>query len=908
VARIRPKETTSRSTPRDAQTKPAIDNAMSSDLPRRASESADRPVSPTTAEMPSPTSTTSQPENTRMRPQAFAMDKSVQGTSGAGRAANLDRDQGSVQSPAVTSANSLDRRESTTMKPDTASLTLQQRSDIPSASADETLPSATVRADRSPVATVSSSDRVSQITASSSASLSQANSTASEADTSVQKGSGSVDTGSTRIVTEIAGQRVEGGGQPDLSSQHSDSLPAATRGGGESVPSISTDLTAPAVADSRSDSARQQMSDRPSASGDSSIEARPEEYRVESGEPERSTGESANASSEPAMSASSSPAGNRDEDEDEEELMAGLSESMPSENVPPSGRTAPESEVPRMADGDNFGAPEMRANQPRNELSTGSAAALAGDGTVKSSQNESARGRERSSPASGVAAAPSPSSRSGTRQSESERPGTAMNADRATTSRPGNADAVPSDDGPLAEAPGQVASSYGDTNLDLNPSAMAGLDRNSSAGAIQENDARPGPAGFGSQPDADPGVNSRTASRDSPVVQPEAETRFRAPEAGGVPEISAAPSVALDPFRSRGRAQPASSAPRTEEAIELGLAFLARHQQADGSWTLGGFDNDPQDRAQLMSSDTAATGLALLAFQGAGYNHREFRYASRMQAALDWLIARQAVTGELYVLADEESNNYARLYSHAIAALALAEAYGMTQDERLRGPAQKALNYIAAAQDTSLGGWRYRPGSGSDTSVTGWMVMALHSGRLAGLEIDERVWEHLKKWMEGAQDADLDYLYRYNPAAKDSDNIRRSHGRVSSPCMTAVGLLIRLYTDWEKSDPRFLSGAEYLAQHLPDDTTVEKRDTYYWYYATQLMKHVGGEPWEQWHKALHPLLVRTQVRTGSMAGSWEPFQPVADRWAPHAGRLYLTTMNLLSLEVDYRLLPIYETR
>ncbi len=909
VARNRPRETTSRTTPRDLQSKPAIDKALSSEMPRRSNESAEQPVSPTVAEMPSPTSTpANRPEATRIRPQAFAMDKSVNGSSGAGRAANLDRDQGSVQSPAVTSANSLDRRESTTMKPDAASLTLQQRSDMPSASADATLPSATVRADRSPVATVSSSDRVSQMTASSSASLNQSNSTASEAETSVQKGTGSVDTGSTRIVTEIAGQRVEGGGQPEINNQFSESLPAASRGGGEAVPSLNVDVTSPSVADSRSETARQQMSDRPSASADSSIEARPEQYRAESGEPDRSANNGDSSSSEPSMTASATPQGSRDDDEDEEELMSGASDPAPSENAFSNDRAITDNDAPRIENESETGAPEVRTGEPRNELSTGSAAALASQGTVKSSPNESARGRERTSPATGVAATPTPSSRTGTRESESDRPGTMTSTEPSTSSRPGNADAVPSAEGPLAEVPGQIAGATGDTQLDIKPSAMAGLDRNSPAGAMQDNDARPGPAGFGSEPDADPGINSRTASRDSPLIQSNAETRFRAPEAGGVPEINASPSVALEPFRRRGNSQAASSAPRTEEAIELGLAFLARHQQADGSWTLGGFDNDPRDRAQLMSSDTAATGLALLAFQGAGYNHREFRYASRMQSAIDWLIARQAVTGELYVLADEDSNSYARLYSHAIAALALAEAYGMTQDERLRGPAQKAMNYIAASQDTSLGGWRYRPASGSDTSVTGWMVMALHSGRLAGLEVDERVWENLKKWMEGAQDADLDYLYRYNPAAQDSDNIRRSHGRVPTPCMTAVGLLIRLYTDWDKSDPRFLAGAEYLTQHLAEDTTVEKRDTYYWYYATQLLKHVGGEPWEKWHQALHPLLVRTQVRTGSMAGSWEPFQPVADRWAPHAGRLYLTTMNLLSLEVDYRLLPIYESQ
>lgn len=51
--------------------------------------------------------------------------------------------------------------------------------------------------------------------------------------------------------------------------------------------------------------------------------------------------------------------------------------------------------------------------------------------------------------------------------------------------------------------------------------------------------------------------------------------------------------------------------------------------------------------------------------------------------------------------------------------------------------------------------------------------------------------------------------------------------------------------------------------------------------------------------------VNQQVTTGPLAGSWDPHNPVPDRWAV-AGRIYVTTLNLLSLEVYYRHLPIYE--
>ena len=49
----------------------------------------------------------------------------------------------------------------------------------------------------------------------------------------------------------------------------------------------------------------------------------------------------------------------------------------------------------------------------------------------------------------------------------------------------------------------------------------------------------------------------------------------------------------------------------TEDAIELGLQYLASVQNIDGSWSLQGHGVDV-----ILRSDTAATGLALLAFQG----------------------------------------------------------------------------------------------------------------------------------------------------------------------------------------------------------------------------------------------------------------------------------------------------
>jgi hypothetical protein len=103
-------------------------------------------------------------------------------------------------------------------------------------------------------------------------------------------------------------------------------------------------------------------------------------------------------------------------------------------------------------------------------------------------------------------------------------------------------------------------------------------------------------------------------------------------------------------------------------------------------------------------------------------------------------------------------------------------------------------------------------------------------------------------------------------------------------------------------------GADWLLRKLPADETSQTsvRDTYYWYYATQVLFHMGSQRWKSWYESLYPMLIESQVTQGPYAGSWEPMGPVPDAWGEYAGRLYVTTMNLLSLEVTYRHLPIYE--
>ncbi len=367
---------------------------------------------------------------------------------------------------------------------------------------------------------------------------------------------------------------------------------------------------------------------------------------------------------------------------------------------------------------------------------------------------------------------------------------------------------------------------------------------------------------------------------------------------------------------------------KTEAAIELGLRFLADAQLEEGRWSFAslGEVEVPAAEAPNLQADAAATGLALLAMLGAGYDHFDGPYQEPIQRALDYLVSVQQSSGLLFPEDDSATGaaaswQVARFYSHGIAAIALCEAYGMTGDARLRQPAQRALDYIAQTQVRRLGGWRYTPGTNADLSVTGWQLMALKSGELAGLEVRQETYFGIAQFLEACRErAGERARFCYNPSAP-VDDPRTSHGRQPGTVMTSVGLLVQMYLGEDPTSQRSLAGAGHLLNHLPTlgepaadgrwpaarNSTLGNplRDTYYWYYATQVMFHTGGQHWSAWSDALRPLLLESQETAGPLAGSWDPLRPTPDKWSPFGGRLYVTTMNLLSLEVAYRHLPLY---
>jgi hypothetical protein len=343
----------------------------------------------------------------------------------------------------------------------------------------------------------------------------------------------------------------------------------------------------------------------------------------------------------------------------------------------------------------------------------------------------------------------------------------------------------------------------------------------------------------------------------------------------------------------------------TEPAVEFGLGFFTRLQFPDGHWS---FDRLPEgvqaEDAALgqLPADSAATGLVLLSYLGAGYTHLDEKYRDVVRRGIEWLVKHQKPDGDLFT----GGHRVTHFYGHGIAAMALCEVYGMTQDPELREPARKAVEYIVKTQDPRHGGWRYEPGlEESDTSVTGWQLMALKSAQMAGLDVPQETLDKIRRWLDQAQGPDGDGRYVYSPWKGDTAEERE--GRSPSLAMTAEAMLMRMYLGQRRDNAQLIRGAEHLAANLPEVGSREQptRNCYYWYYATQAMYQMQGPFWTAWQGRLNPLLKAGQVLDGPLAGSWHPLEPVRDVYG-NAGRLYVTAMNLLMLEVSYRHLPLFQ--
>ncbi len=365
-----------------------------------------------------------------------------------------------------------------------------------------------------------------------------------------------------------------------------------------------------------------------------------------------------------------------------------------------------------------------------------------------------------------------------------------------------------------------------------------------------------------------------------------------------------------------GRKNRVNQGPRTqttESALMAALKWLAHHQDQDGSWKASGFTKQcigaKCGGAGGDDYDAGLTALSLLAFLGAGYTHlsrdefkdpidpsRMLKFGVVVKGAMQWLISRQDPEGCI----GERGAKY--MYNHAVAALAISEAYGMTSTPLLREPAQKAIDFLVASQNVGKG-WRYSAKCGdNDTSVSGWALMALKSAALSELSFPQSSYDGMISWLDDASDGAGGYVktgYTDRNQGKTIVPGKNEHFD-DHPSMTAVAIMSRIFIKGKKGDPA-LSGVHLLAADLPE-WKANRVDFYYWYYASLAMFQYDGPDgalWNKWNEPMKNAIVPNQKtsKDGCQNGSWNPDE---DRWGFEGGRVYAVAINALTLEVYYR--------
>jgi hypothetical protein len=331
----------------------------------------------------------------------------------------------------------------------------------------------------------------------------------------------------------------------------------------------------------------------------------------------------------------------------------------------------------------------------------------------------------------------------------------------------------------------------------------------------------------------------------------------------------------------------ARAADPVDDALARGIAYLLTQQEESGVITNKGRRNE-----------TAMTSLALLALASCGHQPGDPTPEGRaMKKALDYVLRADVQQPDGYF--GEKDNS--RMYGHGITTLTLAEMLGMgvdaKQDELLRDRVRKAIDLILRAQkvpknEKARGGWRYLPSdTSSDMSVTVWQVMALRAARNAGMDVPKEAIDHAVDYIKSLYEPEgqPDRRGRVRPGGFGY----QSKGHEIST--TSEGLLaLQVCGEYEAEET--LGAAERL---LRDGIRTDERWFFYTtYYYAQGMYQRGGKYAEAGKAKVAEVLLPLQSREGF----WEN----GGGDGREAGKVYATSMAILSLAVKNHFLPIYQ--
>ncbi|MEK7269814.1 MAG: prenyltransferase/squalene oxidase repeat-containing protein [Planctomycetota bacterium] len=346
-----------------------------------------------------------------------------------------------------------------------------------------------------------------------------------------------------------------------------------------------------------------------------------------------------------------------------------------------------------------------------------------------------------------------------------------------------------------------------------------------------------------------------------------------------VPEMPPAARPAA-PAAARPAA-PASARPASDGSPSLD--WLAAHQEPDGRF-------DSVRYGARSRSDVAQTALSLLAFLGAGHTDETGVHQITVRKGLVWLRNIQRADGAFVEPGERAPDGL----SHALAALSMAEAFGMSGRDHWKSSAQIAVDYSVRVHLSKDRMGRHRgygraPNSETpDLLTTAFFLMHLTSARIADLRVDPEAFQGIKRLVEELRDPDL-------------GEFRLADGLSTSPRATTAGCFCIVMLGANRD--ALLSLMENALDGYGTPTAGEAdSDAVFNYFATLSAFYVfGAGGFNEWNASLRQRFRIRQRTEGDEAGSWDP----SGEWKD-AGRVLATALNALCLEVYYRYLPVYK--
>ncbi|NBU09855.1 MAG: hypothetical protein EBS84_12680 [Proteobacteria bacterium] len=353
-----------------------------------------------------------------------------------------------------------------------------------------------------------------------------------------------------------------------------------------------------------------------------------------------------------------------------------------------------------------------------------------------------------------------------------------------------------------------------------------------------------------------------------------------------------------------------------------------------------------------MKYQTALTSLAGLALVGAGHSPQDKTpegVALRRSINFVLQVGRQTADGYF------GSADLSMMHGHAVTTLFLCEVVRSGADPELedltRRKAAAAHQFTLLAQGArkdargDIGGWRYRPDArDSDVPVTAWQLLSLYAGSKAGFAVPPAAGNAAAQYLKNVyasvpgffdygpkphliREGSIKknekqlisrtpyinstgkrcYHCHYGPVINYSPPLVQPPDTILQPLVernhfstSAMGLLgLRLCG--QPRAPEAVSAATFLLQTMQADPTARIIANGSWPFHAAFFNTLALQQFAEPHASLaHQFAERNFVVGQSPDGSWtDNFE------GRQIGRVYCTSLAVLSLEAKYRRLTIY---